>query len=212
MTAAKGPRFELVLVRHGLTDWNEEGRLLGRIGVGLNPRGRSQAEAAATALSSFPVGAVVSSPQPRTVETAEPIARAHGLEVVIEPGLDEVWLNEAWQGKTLLELRGDPELERTLADPTYRGPSIEAVEDVQSRSVDAVERFRAHRPEETLVVVSHGDPLRAIVAHYLGLPLGQFRRLAIDNGSVSRVRFNPRGPQLVALNWKPSLGRGSASS
>jgi broad specificity phosphatase PhoE len=192
-------------VRHGLTDWNEEGRLLGRIGIGLNPRGRSQAEAAASTLSSLPVGAVVSSPQRRTLETAEPIARAHGLEVVVEPGLDEVWLSEAWQGKTLPELRGDAELEKTIADPTYRGPMIEAVEDVQSRSVEAVERLRIDRPEETVVVVSHGDPLRAIVAHYLGLPLGQFRRLAIDNGSVSRFKFNPRGPQLLTLNWKPSL-------
>jgi probable phosphoglycerate mutase len=206
VSAAKDPRFELVLVRHGLTDWNEEGRLLGRIGVRLNPRGRAQAEAAASALSSFPVAAVVSSPQPRTLETAEPIARSHALEVAIEAGLDEVWLSEAWQGKTLRELRGDVELERTLADPTYRGPSIEAVEDVQSRAVEAVERLRIDHPEETVVVVSHGDPLRAIVAHYLGLPLDHFRRIAIDNGSVSRLRFNPRGPQLVALNWKPSRG------
>jgi probable phosphoglycerate mutase len=206
VSAAKGPRFELILVRHGLTDWNEEGRLLGRIGVGLNPRGLAQAEAAAEALSSFPIGAVFSSPQPRTLETAEPIARAHGLEVVVEAGLDEVWLTEAWQGKTLPELRGDRELERTLADPAYRGPSIEAVEDVQSRAVEAVERIRIDRPEETVVAVSHGDPLRAIVAHYLGLPLGRFRRVAIDNGSVSRLRFNRRGPQLVALNWKPTPG------
>jgi broad specificity phosphatase PhoE len=198
-------RFQLLLVRHGLTDWNVDRKLLGRVDVGLNERGRAQARAAAEALRSFPVRAVLSSPQVRARETADPIAGVLGLAIEIEAGLDEVWLSEAWQGKTVDELRDDAEMERFLSDPLSRSPRIEPIEEVQGRAVAAVERLRRDRAGETVVVVSHGDPLRAIVAHYVGLPLVDFRRLLMENGSVSLVRFNPRGPQLATLNWRPSL-------
>ena len=198
-------RFQLVLVRHGLTDWNVGGKLMGRIDIGLNENGRAQAQAAAEALKRFPVRAIFSSPQLRARETAVPIAAAHGLEVEIEPAFDEVWLSKAWQGKTIQELRDDAEMERLLSDPSWRSPRIEPIEEVQSRAVAAVERLRRERPGETAVVVSHGDPLRAIAAYYLGLSLADFRRLLIDNGSVSLLRFTPRGPQLATLNWRPSL-------
>lgn len=205
MSPSSEDRFQLILVRHGLTDWNVDRKLLGRIDIGLNEDGRAQAQAAAEALKSFAVRAVVASPQVRARETADPIAAAHGLAVEIEPGFDEVWLSEAWQGKTLEELRGDAELERFLSDPPWRSPRIEPIEEVQRRAVAAVERLRREHAGETLVVVSHGDPLRAIVAHYIGLALDDFRRLLIENGSVNLMRFNPRGPQLATLNWRPSL-------
>lgn len=199
-------RFELVLVRHGLTDWNEDGRLLGRIDVGLNDRGRAQAEFAAEALRALPVAAVYSSPQRRTRETAEPIATRCGLEVVVEEGLDEVWLSEAWQGKTVAELRGDLDLERTLVDPMHRGESIEPIRDVEERAVATVARIRQAHESERVVVVSHGDPLRTILTHFLGIPLAGFRRLEVDNGSISILRLGRRGVRLVSLNWKASLG------
>ncbi len=205
-------RFQLVLVRHGLTDWNVERRLLGRIDIGLNESGRAQAKAAADALKELPVRAILSSPQVRARETAAPIASALGLEVELEPAFDEVWLSDAWQGKTVDELRGDPEMESFLSDPARSSSRIEPIEEVQSRAVEGVERLRRERPRETVVVVSHGDPLRALAAHYLGLSLEDFRRLLIDNGSVSLVRFNSRGPQLTALNWRPSLRERSGQS
>lgn len=197
--------FQLILVRHGLTDWNVGGKLLGRIDIGLNENGRAQAQAVAKALKSFPVRAIFSSPQVRARETAAPIASAHGLEIEIEPAFDEVWLSEAWQGKTVEELRGDSEMERFLSDPSRRSPRIEPIDEVQKRAVAGVERRRRELPGETVVVVSHGDPLRALVAHYLGLSLADFRRLLVETGSVSLVRVNDRGPQLWALNWRPSL-------
>ena len=198
-------RFQLILLRHGLTDWNASGKLLGRVDIGLNEQGRAQARAAADALKSFPVRAVFSSPQVRARETAGPIADALGVAIETEPGLDEVWLSQAWQGKTVDQLRDDTEMKRFLSDPSGRSPRIEPIEEVQGRAVAAVERFRRDRAGETVAVVSHGDPLRAIVAYYVGLPLVDFRRLLIENGSVSLLCFNPRGPQLTTLNWRPSL-------
>lgn len=199
--------FELVLVRHGLTDWNEDGRLLGRIDVSLNVRGRRQAERVARALERFSLDAVVSSPQPRTLQTAEPIAASHELEVRVVPELDEVWLSACWQGKTVAELRGDAELERLIDDPTHRTEVIEPIEEVRERSVAAVERLMERYPDGRIVAVSHGDPLRTIVLHYLGLPLGALRRISIDNGSVTLLRFGALGPRLALLNWTPSLPR-----
>jgi broad specificity phosphatase PhoE len=197
--------FQMILVRHGVTDWNEDGRLMGRTEVELNDRGRQQAAAAAKAIAELPVGAVLSSPRPRTLQTAEPIARSHHCDVIVEPGFDEVWLDDAWVGKKVSELRGDPDLERLISDPSYRCERIESIEDVQSRCVAAAERVREERPTETVVIVSHGDPLRALLAYYLDLPLRSFRRLTVENGAVSILRFTPRSPRLLTLNWGQSL-------
>lgn len=194
---------KLILVRHGLTDWNESGRLMGRCDVEINARGQIQAERVAQALAPHAIDAIYSSPQVRARQTAAPIAGAAQRDVVVEPAFDEVWLSDAWKGKTVSELRGDEDLERTIEDPTYFSDAIEPIAEVQARTVAACERLRERRPGGTVVVVSHGDPLRAIVAHYLGLDLSAFRRLACDNGSVSEIVFNRRGPRLEILNWSP---------
>ncbi len=200
----------LVLVRHGVTDWNENGRLMGRVDLDINARGRVQAERVAEALADVSIDAVYSSPQPRARQTAESVAAARGLSVHVEPGFDEVWLSDAWKGKTVAELRGDSDLERIIEDPTHRCELIEPIAEVQNRSVAAAERLVETEKEQTLMIVSHGDPLRVLIAHYLNLELVSFRRLACDNGSISWIRFNRRGPCLELLNWVPqSLQTGS---
>jgi len=194
---------KLILVRHGLTDWNENGRLMGRSDVELNVRGQTQAESVAEALALRAIDAIYSSPQVRARQTAAPLAVAALKDVVVESDFDEVWLSDAWKGKTVSELRGDEDLERIIEDPTYRSDAIEPIAEVQARTVAACERLRERHAGGTVVVVSHGDPLRVIVAHYLGLDLSEFRRLACDNGSVSEMVFNRRGPRLEILNWVP---------
>lgn len=197
--------FQLILVRHGLTDWNEDGRLLGHSDVPLNERGLAQAKRVAAALADLPVRAVISSPQARARETATPIASAHGLDVTLENGVEEVWLTEEWIGKTVSELRGNDDLERLIEDPTHACDSIELAADVQRRVVATVDALESSRPGDTVVVVSHGDPIRLAIGHYIGLALEQFRSIALDNGSISMLRFNRRGPQLLVLNWKSDL-------
>ena len=194
---------KLILVRHGLTDWNENGRLMGRSDVELNARGQIQAERVAEALTPRAIDAIYSSPQVRARQTAEPLAGVAARDVVVESDFDEVWLSDAWKGKTVSELRGDEDLERIIEDPTYRSDAIEPIAEVQARTVAAIERLRELHAGGTVVVVSHGDPLRVIVAHYLGLDVAAFRRLACDNGSVSEIVFNRRGPRLEILNWVP---------
>ena len=202
---------KLILVRYGLTDWNENGRLMGRSDVELNARGQTQAERVARALAPRAIDAIYSSPQVRARQTAAPLAAAINIDmdienvrdIVVEPDFDEVWLSDAWKGKTLSELGGDEDLDRIIEDPTYRSDAIEPIAEVQARTVLACERLRERHAGGTVVVVSHGDPLRVIVAHYLGLDVAAFRRLACDNGSVSEIVFNRRGPRLEILNWTP---------
>ena len=196
------PPFDLILVRHGLTDWNEEGRLLGWSEIGLNERGRAQAAAAAEALRSFAVRMVLQSPQPRARQTAEPIARAHGLEAAVEPGLAEVWLGR-WQGKTFAEIRDDPDLRRYIADPTHECEAIESAPRVERRVVEVAHRIEREGRDGAVVLVSHGDPLRIVIADFLGMELAAYRRLQVGNGSISVLRFGRQRRQLVALNWLP---------
>ena len=195
---------QLLLIRHGLTDWNEERRLIGRHAIPLNLRGRKQAQRIAAELAAHELAAVYTSPQRRTMETAEPIAATHGLEPEVKPAFDEVWLSPSWQGKTFRELKGNVEFDRVAADPMYRSELIEPIAAVQERTIAAVERLRTRHLGELVAIVSHGDPLRAIMAHYLGLQLASFRRLACGNGSLTIFDFNRQGPRLERLNWRPS--------
>jgi broad specificity phosphatase PhoE len=194
---------DLILIRHGLTDWNEAGRLLGRLPVPLNARGRAEAEAVAAALREAPVSAVFSSPQLRAQQTAEPIAKVHRLEVRAEEALAEVWLGPRWEAKTFDDIHDDPDIARVFSDPTYRCDAAEAAADVQERVVGFVEQVRA-KESGTAVLVSHGDPLRVLIAHYLSMPLAAFRALVVSNAGVTVLRFDGGGPHALLLNWRPS--------
>lgn len=196
----------LILVRHGLTDWNENGRLMGRSATPLNARGREQARQVASAIEGLAVNAIFSSPRARARQTAQPIAEVLGLSVEPRDALDEVWLSESWRGKTVEQLRGDPDLERVIDDPLYETPHLEPVHKVEARIVDCVERIVRDNSAELCVVVSHGDPLRLLIARYLDLERKFFRRLTVDNGSVSVVRLAPHGARLLLNNWRPQLG------
>ena len=192
----------LVLVRHGATDWNEQGRLLGRAEIGLNVRGRAQAALLASSLVGRRFDAVLSSPQRRARETAAPIAAAHGIEVVTAPELAEVWVGH-WQGKTYAELAEHPDAVRYAADGMHECAAIEDAASVQRRIVALLERLRGGGSGSHLCLVSHGDPLRLLLTHCLGAELGAFRRLRIGLGSISRVRLETQGASVLSVNWRP---------
>jgi broad specificity phosphatase PhoE len=198
--------FDLFLIRHGVTDWNEVGRVLGRTEIALNARGQEQAATVSEALRPFALQRVLASPRRRAQQTAEQVARVHGLSVQTEPGLDEVWAGE-WEGKTWQELVGDPDLERYMRDPAYVCDALEPAAQVQERIVAVAEQVRATAPQQSVALVSHGDPIKLLLAHYLSMDLSAYRHLGVETGSVSVIRFDPfYGSRVLVLNWRPPGG------
>jgi probable phosphoglycerate mutase len=121
----------------------------------------------------------------------------------VEAALDEVWLGARWQGKTFREIAEDPDLQRYIDDPTFGGDVIEPAAAVQQRVAAFVDRVRAERPGATIAMVSHGDPLRLLIARHLSIALPEFRRLVVSPGTVSLLVIGTRGARVSALSWSP---------
>lgn len=176
------------LVRHGLTDWNVAHRLAGRLpGISLNPDGRREATAVASRLAALPIRMVAASPLERAQETAELIARPHGLAVATEVAFLERGY-AAWQGLPAAEIR---ERFRDGVDAVSRGarvPGVESIEEMAERMWAGMERFVTLHPDEAVVMVSHADPIRALIARVIGAPPARLRAITIDTASLSRIR------------------------
>jgi broad specificity phosphatase PhoE len=218
-----------LLVRHGENDLIKQGRLGGRLpGVHLNETGRSQAQATANQIAlrktqaeaqaaahkssakpsptQAPAWKLYSSPMERAVETAEPIAQALGLEIVLRPGLFETDCGN-WAGKTVKGLRRLKVWREIQTHPSqFRFPGGETFIECQQRIVGEIEFLRAqHAPQDVVICVSHADPLKLLVAHYLGLPFDNFQRLTIDPASITLLHLDQSGSRLLALNITPSV-------
>jgi broad specificity phosphatase PhoE len=150
---------ELLLVRHGETDWNLENRVQGHTDTPLNDTGLEQARELADRLAAEPLVAAYASDLVRARDTAAIAARVHGLDVILDPDLREKNFG-SWEGLTDLEI-----LER-FPDAVRGGwGDGETTEAVAERAVAAVDRIRTHHPVGTVLVVSHGGAIRAILAH-----------------------------------------------
>jgi probable phosphoglycerate mutase len=188
------------LVRHAAHDLQHH-VLVGRApGVSLNEAGRRQAGWLSERLAAAPVAGVLSSPRERARETAEPIARRRALGVIVAEELDELDCGE-WTGRPFAELAGDPRWQRwNRLRSTTRIPGGELMLEVQARIVQFTERLRQMHPEAHLVLVSHGDVVRAALLHYLGMPLDAVHRLMIAPGSLTTLLLGEGEPQLLRLN------------
>jgi len=193
----------ILLIRHGENEYTRTGKLAGWLeGVHLNEHGQKQAEAIAQRLSKAPIIAIYSSPLERARETAAPLAKAKGLRVRIEAGLGEVRYGE-WTGQSLKRLARTRLWRVVQQQPSQMEfPEGETFRAVQSRAVEAVEHLaREHAKSKGLVAcVSHGDVIKLIVAHYLGMPLDLFQRLSISTASLTSLRLGSGQPALVKLN------------
>jgi probable phosphomutase (TIGR03848 family) len=195
----------IVLVRHGVTDQTGV-RLYGQgPGVHLSARGREQAEALAERLRAVRPAAVYSSPLERCRETAGPIAAAAGVDVRTERGLLETDLG-TWTGKTFGQVRRARLWRRILAVPsTGRFPGGESLAEVQARTVRALESIAERHRRRTVVVVTHGDPIRLALAHVAGMHLDHFQRLEVAPASISVVAMGEGGPRVLRVNDTGSL-------
>ncbi|HEY0832322.1 MAG TPA: histidine phosphatase family protein [Azospirillum sp.] len=187
------------LVRHADHDMVGKG-LAGRMAVPLNAAGHAQAARLAGWFARQPVTSVWSSPLCRTMETAEPIARRLGLAARTDDALLEVDFG-AWEGRDFAELEGDPAWRRwNGARARARAPGGESIAEVQARMCGFINRHCDADPDGTLVLVSHGDPIRAALAYYLGVPIDLFLRIEVAPASVSVLAIDGWGPRVLCLN------------
>ncbi len=172
-------------------------------GVGLSKAGRAQAEALAEYFAARSVAKVVSSPLQRAQETAAPIAAALGLPVVTDPGLDEIDFGE-WTGRDFAELEARPEWRAWNRARSFAPcPGGESMVAAQARALASIAALRAACPDGELVLISHQDVLKAVLAHFLGVPLDMFHRITLDQAHRSVVTLFEDDARVDGVNLPP---------
>ena len=197
----------VLLVRHGVTATT--GKVLpGRAsGLHLSDEGRRQAEATAARIKSLQkVAAVYASPLERAQETAEPIGAARKLKVRTEPGLLECDFGE-WTGKRLAALAKKQEWSVVQNRPSsFRFPDGESLREMQGRMTETLDQLSRRHAGKTIVVVSHADPIKAVVVDAMGAHLDSYQRIVISPCSITVVLWHPLRPTLLTVNATEHLG------
>jgi len=182
------------------------GRINGRLpGVGLSARGRAEIAAVAERLTGEKIDAIYASPLQRTRETAEILADRLGLSVRYREDVIELDFGE-WTGLTADQIRKDDRWQiwsncRSIAAI----PGGESWRKVQDRVVHALFDLQRLHPDESVVVVSHGDVIRAGLLFALGMPLDFYSRIEVGLASLSTIRLDGSGIRVIALNDQPRL-------
>lgn len=184
----------IILVRHGENDWVKKHRLAGWIaGVHLNENGRNQAQRAAQQLAPLPIHHIYSSPVARCMETAVILAQPHNLPVKELPAVGEVHYGK-WEGKKIKKLAKKKQWYAVQHFPSrMQFPKGEALREVQFRAIQALESLSQEHPKEIIVVVSHADLIKLVLAHYLGVHMDLFQRIIISPASISVLHLMPNG-------------------
>lgn len=195
----------LLLVRHALTPITGV-RLAGWLpDVHLSDEGRKEAEMLAQRLGPLTLAAVYSSPLDRAVETARPTARSKRLRIRMRPELGEVRYG-AWEGRRLDALAKTKLWRRVIARPSeVRFPEGETIRETQARAIDGIERIRASHDGQAVAVFTHADIIRLLLAHYAGVHIDLYQRIAVGTASVSAVWLGAGGPRIVKVNDTGSL-------
>jgi broad specificity phosphatase PhoE len=188
------------LLRHG--EHAVQGRICaGRMpGVLLSERGRAEAERAASHLASAGIAAIYASPLERAQETAGIVSRRLDLPVTVLDDLSELDFGE-WTGLTFDEVRKHalwPEWASHRSISCI--PGGETMRAVQRRVVEALMAMRAQHPDDHIVVVSHGDVIRAALVFALGMPLDFYARIEVATASLSTIRIDGNGIRVIAVN------------
>jgi alpha-ribazole phosphatase len=197
----------LLLVRHAQPREESRGRCYGTLDIGLSPRGQRHAQLLARTLDGIPLAAIYTSPRDRAVETAAPLAAAHGLTPILDDALCEIDFG-AFEGQSYEEIeRSHPELYRQwMETPTsVRFPGGESYPRLRVRALAAMESIRARHGGETAAVVSHGGLLRAMIADCLAMPAEAIFRLDQSYGAISIVDWIDSVPLVRLLNAQPTM-------
>jgi len=198
----------LFLIRHGETEWNKTGQIMGEQPIPLTPVGQAQAQRLSEVLQGNRFTALYSSPVHRAKQTAETLASSIQLPVVEDRGLTEINVGE-WVGRFWKELAEDLTRRNFYAHPKdARPPGGETLAEVQTRSVAVTERAMKAHPDAPssdarMVFVTHADVVRTIIGHYLQWDLNTIRQVRIDHASLTALHIQGSLTTLQFLNYTP---------
>ena len=193
-----------LLIRHGAHDLLGKA-LAGRThDIGLNAQGRAQAEGLVGRLAPYGIDRVYASPRRRARETIAPfVARTRVVEHT-ESGIDEIDFG-AWSGRAFADLERESEWHTWCSHRSRaRPPSGERIADVQARVIATMRRLHGVHPAATLALVSHGDVIKAALAHYLRVELDDLERFDIAPASISVIGDESGWSQVRLVNATPA--------
>ena len=193
---------KLLLVRHGITEFNRDRRFMGHSDVELSADGYRQVERLRDRLVNEQIDAVYSSDLRRALVTAEVISLGHKLEIATCPELREINYGKV-EGLTFEEIRHlYPEVAESVANfsPQLKFPDGESFEEFAARTSVFLDKLERHPAPQTALIVSHSGPLRVLLCHLLGVDLGHWRQFRLDFTSLSILETYPQGTIVNRLN------------
>ncbi|NLG72474.1 MAG: histidine phosphatase family protein [Chloroflexi bacterium] len=194
----------LILIRHGETDWNVEGRYQGQADPPLNARGRVQALRLADGLASSGIETLYTSPLQRARQTAEIVAQRLNVPVHIEPRLVEIHQGD-WQTRLRSEIEQlyPEQFRRWVTDPwSVSPPNGERLVQVLERVVAAVTDIVRRHPASRVGLVTHRIPIALIKFKYQGLDPDNIRTLNLPNTYYEEIDINPEIVEKMATKEK----------
>ena len=198
-----GTMGDLILVRHGQTEWSLAGKHTGRTDVALTPQGVAAAAALAPMLARRQIGAVFTSPASRAVRTAQ-LAGLHAAKQ--DPDLWE-WDYGGYEGMTTEQIRRQRPGWYLWRDGVIGGDAAhpgESVQAVGARVDRVLDRAAVSLPDGDVVLVAHGHVLRVLTARWLGLPPQDGRLFRLDTGTVSTLGTEHDQPVILTWNVPPA--------
>ena len=197
--------MQIVLVRHGATDWNLQGRCQGSTDRDLSDVGIRQAEQIAELLSEQEINAIYSSSLRRAQQTAERISQPHKLPVLIEQDVRELDHGEL-EGLTFNEIKANygDFLVRWRSEPAeICVPGGERLADVAERAWNGLNQIvQRHTDAERILVVSHNFPILGIVCRVSGTHLNEYRTFHLDPCGITRLKYNGGDWDLTEVNGR----------
>jgi broad specificity phosphatase PhoE len=192
------------LVRHAAHELVDR-VLCGRMaGVRLGEEGRTQARRVAQRLARERISVIHTSPLERARETAAPIAGHLDLVPAVYEAINEIDVGE-WAGRDLAALQNDPRWASwNNTRNVTRPPGGETMLEVQARVVEHMERVRSSHPDQGVVLVSHGDVIKAALLYCLGMPINGYRLFDISPASISTLVIGEWGAKVLSLNEVPA--------
>lgn len=188
----------IYIVRHGVTNYNQENRFQGQLDIPLNEEGLAQVAKLGNYFQKKPVDVIYSSDLKRAYQTAEAISNVKDLQIRILPGLREVNVGKL-EGMTWAEVKENyPNWARAGHNHGY--PGGETRLEIENRVKNSWEYIAKRHSNDNVVLVSHGGIIKSLICLLLGVNNENRSKFVIDNSSITRIIYNDSGYRIKSLN------------